>query len=246
MKINALIIILIVITNVSQAQSIRPLDQLIDRNEPAWPIVQQWIAQAKNKVEILPVDTAKAAEALYKTQVTTRSPMGAIVYSTGGILIDDGWIRILGSGSSRLPRSLPQWNQGKTVQNPGEKPLFYLVADDVVGGFYAINGGGLGADIGKMYYLSPDNLNWESMNTTYSEFLTFCFSGNLKKYYTGFRWKGWQLQLPKLPGDQCMNFYPPLFTKEGRNIDKDNRKAVPIEEQYRLNLDMRSQLGIGK
>src|ERR1700754_147077 len=79
----------------------RPVDQLINNVDPGWPVVKQWIDSAKNKVEVLPVDPLKAKDALYKTQVTTRSIMGAIVYSTGGILIDDGWIRIFGSGSAR-------------------------------------------------------------------------------------------------------------------------------------------------
>ena len=64
--------------------------------------MKQWIAKARNKVEVLPRDRVKASEALYYTQVTTRSPMGAIVYETGGILIDNGWIRILGSGNKKL------------------------------------------------------------------------------------------------------------------------------------------------
>ena len=76
----------------------RPVDALINRTDPGWMVVKEWIDSAKNKVEVLPVDTLKAKNALYKTQVTTRSIMGAIVFSTGGILIDDGWIRILGSG----------------------------------------------------------------------------------------------------------------------------------------------------
>ena len=44
----------------------------------------------------------KAEFALYKTQVTTRSPMGAIIYETMNILIDNGWIRILGSGNEKI------------------------------------------------------------------------------------------------------------------------------------------------
>jgi hypothetical protein len=66
-------------------------------------------------------------------QLTTRSPMGAIMYTTGGILADDGWIRILGSGSTRLPRSLPDWNKGKTFITYGERAPFLLVADDAIG-----------------------------------------------------------------------------------------------------------------
>jgi len=86
-------LILLSISNFAQ-DKMRPVDELIIRTDPGWPIVKQWIDSAKNKVEILPVDTAKAKDALYKTQVTTRSPMGAIIYSTGGIFIDNGWIRI--------------------------------------------------------------------------------------------------------------------------------------------------------
>ena len=78
------------------------VDQLINKTEPGWPLVQNWISKAKNKVEVLPACPSKAKDALYTTQVTTRSPMGAIVYSSGGLLVDGGWIRILGSGHQSL------------------------------------------------------------------------------------------------------------------------------------------------
>ncbi|MDO6433481.1 DUF2625 domain-containing protein [Flavitalea sp. BT771] len=228
----------------SYSQTMRPIEDLINNKEAGWILVQEWIDQAKNKVEVLARDSVKAKDALYKTQVTTRSPMGAVIYSTGGILVDDGWIRILGSGSIRLPRSLPEWNNGKTFSEYGQKPLFYLVADDAIGGFFAINGGALGSDPGKMYYLSPDNLEWEPMEETYTEFLLFCFSGDLEKYYEGHRWNGWRKEVASLPGEKTFNFFPFLWTKEGKDINKVSRKAVPVEEQYWFTLDMKKQLGI--
>src|SRR5262245_20263603 len=97
---------LIVFVTVAQ-NKMRSVEELINKTEPAWVLVQQWIDSAKNKVEVLRRDSAKANNALYKTQVTTRSPMGAVIYSSGGILVDNGWIRILGSGSSKLNRALP-------------------------------------------------------------------------------------------------------------------------------------------
>ena len=122
----------------------KPLADLINRTEPAWPMLQQWIAEATNRVEVLPpIDDATRNEALYQTQVTTRSPMGAVIYETGGLLIDGGWLRILGSGHPRLPRSLPACNRSRTYRNDGVPPPFLLVGDDVVGGFFAIDGGGL-------------------------------------------------------------------------------------------------------
>ncbi len=76
----------------------RTVDELINKDDPGWPLVRSWIDTAKNKVEILPVDTAKASDALFKHRSLPRSPMGTVVYMTGGLLVDHGWIRILGSG----------------------------------------------------------------------------------------------------------------------------------------------------
>ncbi|MCS3800077.1 hypothetical protein GGD38_005453 [Chitinophagaceae bacterium OAS944] len=42
------------------------------------------------------------------------------------------------------------------------------------------------------------------------------------------------------------NFVPFLWTKEGKDINKNKRKAVPVEEQFSLNLDFRKQLGLDK
>ncbi len=247
MKHNFLFLTLILFALTTASQNkMRSVDDLINKTEPGWTLVQQWIDSAKNKVEILPCDTTKAKDALYKTQVTTRSPMGAVIYSTGGILVDNGWIRILGSGNSRLDRALPDWNKGKSFKEFGDRPSFLLIADDVVGGFFAINGGSFGKDAGKIYYLAPDNLEWEALDMTYTEFLIFCFSGNLSKFYESLRWADWRDEVSKLDGDKVYNFFPFLWTKEGKDISKVSRKAIPIEEQYDFNLSSRIQLGLDK
>lgn len=224
----------------------RPLDQLINKTEPGWTLVQDWISKAKNKVEVLPVDTAKAKDALFKTQVTTRSPMGAIIYLSGGLLVDGGWIRILGSGHNRLNRTLPDWNKGKSFKEFGEAPAYLLVADDAAGGFFAVNGGGLGSDAGKVYYLSPDNLEWEPLELSYAEFLNFCFNGDLADFYKELRWADWKEDVEKLDGNKAYNFFPYLRTKEGKDINKVSRRPISVEEQFSFTLDMRKQLGLTK
>jgi hypothetical protein len=75
--------------------------------------------------------------------------MGAIVYETGGLLIDNGWLRLLGSGHDRLTRTLPSWNHERSAG-------YLLVGGDVIGGFFAINGGALGPDPSKLYYWAPE------------------------------------------------------------------------------------------
>jgi hypothetical protein len=221
----------------------RPVEELINRIDPGWTVVRSMIDSAKNKTMILPVDTARAKKALYELQVTSRSSLGAVVLNTGGIMVDNGWIRILGSGSTRLEREVMQWNKKLyTAQNPG----YIIVADDVLGGFFLLNGGGLGEDIGHIYYFSPDNLEFEPMRFGYTDFLWFCFTANLDEFYAGFRWKNWQSDISSLKTDEAYHFFPMLFTKEGKEIGKSIKKPVPVDELYFFNLDMRKQLGLEK
>ena len=79
---------------------------------------------------------------------------------------------------------------------------------------------------------------------TYSDFLNFCFNGNLKGFYQDYRWKKWENDISKLNGDEVYNFFPYLWTKEGENIENASKKIIQIEEQYHLNIDFRKQLKI--
>jgi len=220
---------------------LKTLNELIEKNESGWELVSEWIKQATNPIEILTKDQEQAEIALYQTQVTTRSPMGAIIYETGGILVDNGWLRILGSGNEKLDRTLPNWNKGKTYNEYGEKPSLLLIADDIVGGFFAINGGALGEDLGMVYYFAPDSLNWEPMDIGYSNFIWWAFTGNLEDYYENIRWKNWKEEISKLNGNQGISFYPFLWTKH-KNIRKLSRKAVPITEIWSFQQDVVKQL----
>ncbi len=241
------IIILTLSTLTTLAQyNMRSIDQLINRTDPGWTVVKQWIDSATNKVEVLPVDTIKAKDALYKTQVTSRSIMGAIVFSTGGILIDNGWIRILGSGSSKMQRTLPDWNKGKAFKEFGDRPAYFLVADDAAGGYFAINYGSFGKDIDSMYYLSPDNLQWEALEMNYEDFIWFCFTGDLKKFYSGIRWTSWQKDIQTLKPDEVFHILPPLWSKEGKDVDKSVKNPVPVEEQFLYNLSLRQKMGLNQ
>ena len=152
----------------------------------------------------------------------------------------------MGSGNVKLNRTLPDWNKGKSLTEYGQAPSFLLVADDAAGGFFAINGGSLGADKGKLYYLSPDDLEWEPLDLTYSEFLNFCFNGDLTNFYKELRWKSWNKDVKSLDGNSVYSFFPYLFTKEGKDINKVTRNPVPVEEQFSFVIYMRKQMGIEK
>jgi hypothetical protein len=228
---------------INAQKKMRPLDELINTPDPGWKIVREMIDSATNKVEVLPADSARSRTALYDLQVTSRSSLGAIVLNTGGILVDHGWIRILGSGSAKLDRGVMDWHR---KLYPAQNPGYIVVADDAIGGFYLQNGGGLGDDLGKMYYFSPDNLEFEPMELGYTEFLSFCFKGNLDSFYKGYRWNTWKSDVTALAGNKLFSFYPTLWSKEGKDIEKNVRETVPVEEQYFFNLDLRKQLGLDK
>lgn len=218
------------------------LDELMDKKDSAWPLVQKWIDSAKNKIEVLAPDSAKAKEALYNMQVSTYSTLGSIIYNTGGIMVDHGWIRILGSGSTKLNRTVPEWNKGKTLKEYGDKPDYLLVADDAAGGFFAINYGAFGSDLKNIYYLAPNSLNWEPFGAGYGEFILFCFDSDLSKFYKGLRWSTWDQFIANLDGSKSYSFRPYLWTNEGKDIDRCTRKLVATEELFKFDMEKQKEL----
>ena len=210
----------------------RTLKELVDLNEPAMPLVRQWLAKSSKPVEVLQ-PSERSSDVLFSLQVTTRSPMGAITHETGGILIDHGWLRLLGSGHPKLPRNIVDWNAGRSSG-------YLLVADDAIGGFFAINGGALGPDQGSMHYWAPDTLNWESLGLGYTDFLCWALSDRLNVFYESLRWPGWEVDTQQLGGDQCFNFYPFLWSEQG-SVKSSSRKAINVAEQFTFNVEFVSR-----
>ena len=220
----------------------RTLSDLINTAEPAMPMISGWIQDAGCPVEVLPCSVEDGERALLAAQVTTRSPMGAICHATGGILVDAGWLRILGAGCPRLPRALMAWNTGRVPFGQDGRPGFLLVADDVVSGFYAINGGGLpGAEPGHVAYLAPDTLRWEDLGMNYSQFLCWSWSGRMEDYYGDQRWPGWRTDVARLDGAQVYGFYPFLWAA-GPQLAARHRAIVPVAEAWSLMVDMQRQI----
>ena len=220
----------------------KTLETLIDTQDPGWPVIQEWMAEAKNRYRILPKTSQRANQELLNAQVTTRSIMGAVIYETGGILINEGWIRVLGSGSQELDRGIMSWNKGKSFQNYGDRPAFLLVADDVVGGYFAINAGALGPDMGAIHYLAPDTLQWENLEVGYSDFLYWLLIGPIDTFYETFNWKNRDRDLEQVDGNHTISFVPFLWTSEGHDLEQTDKRIIPVEEHYALTLELQKQL----
>lgn len=217
---------------VSHPHVMRLLSDLINHAESAWPFVTETANKVAGRCAVHPAGV-DCDDVLVETQVTTRSPMGAVVYHTGGISIEGGWLRILGSSSPAIPRSLPEWNNNRSSG-------FYLVADDVMGGSFAIDGGGLGYKPGEVCYFSPRSLRWEPLDANYTQFLIWACT-DFRDFYSDLRWSGWQSDLATLAPDWCFFFYPPLWTKEC-SLPASRRGTIPIGEAYDSQMNIARQL----
>ncbi len=222
----------------------RQINELIDEHQAGWKLIENWLKESNNHVEILSVkNKSKAESVLYDLQVTTKSILGAIAYNSGGILIENGWLRILGSGTDIFKRDISMWNKlNLEKQNPRLEGGL-LVADDVLGGFFAINGGLFEGEIGNVFYLAPDTLEWEDLELKFSDFVYWTFIGDINKFYETFRWIGWKREISQLMADEGISVYPFLWAK-GAEIEKCSRKVVPIEELWGITMENRRQLGI--
>ncbi|PTM53239.1 DUF2625 family protein [Desmospora activa] len=222
----------------------KPLSELIVDSSDTKQLLQQWKEESERTVQFLPENTDANKPVLHYLQVTTHSILGHIAYHTGGIIIDHGWLRILGSGHDRMQRDVQTWNVIDPEQKQNRWPGLLLVADDVLGGFFALNGGGVSGTVGKIVYLAPDTLEWEALDLTYPQFIDWAMTGDIKKFYQPFYWTGWEQDVQSLHGDQGYSFYPFLWTREGKNIESVSRKAVPIAELWKLQLHWRKEFNI--
>ena len=211
----------------------RGLDELVDVSEPGIDLVREWVGAARNPVELLACERSAGEATLLALQVTTRSPMGAIAFETGGVLVDHGWLRVLGAGCARLPRSIATWNRLDRGADAHRMPRALLVGDDLVGGFFVLNGGALPGRPGGVFYLAPDSLDWEDLELGYSDWLRWTLIGDLAKFYENARWIGWESDSSALGGDRAVSVYP-FLCAEGPSVADRARRPVPVEELWGL------------
>lgn len=123
-----------------------------------------------------------------------------------------------------------------------EKNMF-VVATDVIGGIFAINQGKYCEDIGKVWYLAPDTLEWESLSFEYSEFIAWLAQGNINEFYQSMRWENWRDLATNVEIDQGILIYPFLWSDE-IVIQNATKKIVPFYELISINMEYISKLGI--
>jgi hypothetical protein len=206
-------------------------------DDPAMPLIRSWLANNPRRIEILPCRPDHGEISLVALQVTTRSPLGAIGHETGGIFVDDGWIRVLGAGHIKLARTIAGWNGLPCDAGDAFLPGAMFVADDVIGGMFAVDVGALGAKRGNVCYFAPDSLAWEDTGLGYTDWLKWTFTGDLETFYEGSRWPTWRTEVPSLPGTHAYSIQPFPWLA-GPPIAERDRRAIPMRELRDLQLEM--------
>lgn len=123
-----------------------------------------------------------------------------------------------------------------------------VVAHDVLGGVFALNGMDPGAvgrpgEVGEVVYFAPDALGWEALGAGYSAWLSWMLAGNLEGFYEGVRWPAWREEVSGLHAREGLSVYPPLWSAEGRrDLEAASRRRVPMAELLGLSRDTCVQL----
>lgn len=150
-------------------------------------------------------------------------------------MIDHGRLRIFGSGCERLNRGIYDFNLGKSFAEARRMPSYLLVADDVLGGFFAINGGAFAGEAGNVFYYAPGSGEWEDCEMGYSQFVYWALCGDSQKFYEPFRWEGRREDVASLSPDKTMFALSPLLWQDAdikRKLEQMREEGMPTERYF--------------
>lgn len=200
--------------------------------DDAWPLIQTWAATRPS--QILPGNGSAGADTLGELQVTTQSVLGALAYHCGGIIADDGWLRILGGGydgehGPGMP-SLTEMNGLAAGASRPVAPGLLVVAYDILGGLFGVNSGALSVPLGEVAYFGPDTLEWVPLGAGHAAFVEWALTVGLEDFAGELRWKGWRDETAGLPLDTGIAAWPPPWSHEGRSIGNSDRSPALLTE----------------
>ena len=86
-----------------------------------------------------------------------------------------------------------------------------LVANDILSGFFAINGGAFSGKAGNVFYCVPDSGKWEDTQLGYSQFLYWALCGEISKFYELYHWDDWREDVKNFSLDRMIFVLLPIL-----------------------------------
>lgn len=203
--------------------TMRSLAELTAGDEDAWQSVLT--AAAASESQVLPVASADADRCLLALQATSSCTLGSMAHRCAGVLVDHGWLRLQGAGNTELP-GLDSINGLESPPVDRAAPSALVVGLDVLGGRFAIDGGGLGVAPGEVCYWAPDTLAWEGLEIGHTAFVMSFLEGASRRFYADWRWRGWQDEVGALRTDEALATWPPPFSAEGQDLSAVSRRGA--------------------
>ncbi|WP_412542627.1 DUF2625 family protein [Longispora sp. K20-0274] len=226
----------------------KTLGELDAPGDGAWEQLRAELASSHVSIRIIEAEVSEGGECLRRLQVSTQSRLGSVARYSAGIVVESGWLKVLGAGSS--VSGLPGIIEMNGLGIAGAPPVpALLVGFDVLGGRFELNGPdsmsiGRPGRIGDVCYFAPDTLEWESLDFGYGAWLSWIAAGRTPDFYQDFRWSGWREEIESLGADLCLSFYPYLFSAEAQsNIAATSRKPAPAREIFALHESFARQFG---
>lgn len=160
-----------------------------------------------------------------------------IVNNTMGICINN-CVRILGNGDNISWQDIIEFNlQYKKIID--EQKI--LVANDIFGGLFCINGQELKENNETIWYFAPDLLEWMDLELNYFDFIKSISSANFEIFYKDFIWKSFYNELNNVKYNQGVFVYPFLWSKECE-INSAEKNIISISEIISLNFKFMKDL----
>ncbi len=207
-----------------------PLEALIDRVDPAWPLVERWLSAGVSDVVLVERDPKASEATLLHMQTSTHSLLGALAYECAGVVVDSR-VRVLGGGSPEVKSSLKSWNGVAGDLLPIERGMV-RVGFDAFGGVFALDGGAFGKADGSVHYFAPDSLSWEPLDLGHSAWVHWLLTepDQVSKFYELLTWTDWKLDLSRLKFDQALSLTPPPWSPDHKDLVKVTRRPAPAQD----------------
>lgn len=193
------------------------------------------LKESPKNIEILNPNSDKnyINKILTDLNIPVTSLFQEVITNTWGILIDQWWLRIIGSWDA-INRNILDWNKDKISG-------ILLIADDILWGFFAVNLWYFHGEIWSIFYFAPELLEWEDLEMKYTDFINWAIKWDTNKFYESFRWNWWEDEIHQVGINKGLSVYPFLWT-ENMGIKDRSRKLVPIDEIWSLSMDFYSKI----
>ncbi|MCZ7680664.1 MAG: DUF2625 domain-containing protein [Sandaracinaceae bacterium] len=103
--------------------------------------MHEWLALAGERARVLTVDAARGRRVAAALGVSDRALLCAVATELGAVVVDDGWVRVLGGGAEGHEADLASVNGLGDRVVLGLSPGLLIVGFDVLGGVFAMDGG---------------------------------------------------------------------------------------------------------